>query len=327
MKVYYILLYYLFISSALLLRGQFAPRAGEPGSTAMAAQAGVWTGWAQTCEVTRGYLDITQPSNDTTSAGTPESALGPALENGVVSLGDGGHAILTFSPPLMDGAGADFAVFENGFYYLDSLDFLELAFVEVSSDGIHYVRFPTQYLGDTVNQIGSFEGIDTRKIEGFAGKYTSGWGTPFDLSQLPSNSWINPLSVPYVKIMDVIGILDTPWVSKDVYHRKINDPWPTAFPTGGFDLDAVGAIHQGVLNTENAAHNPLVCWPQPLKLGEGLNVPVNVLQQPWTITDLQGRILDQGIVEEILLINFKNVPSGIFCLQIGNYPAMRICVY
>ncbi|MFN6048554.1 MAG: T9SS C-terminal target domain-containing protein, partial [Bacteroidota bacterium] len=61
--------------------------------------------------------------------GTAAGAEGPAASNGVVSLGDGGIATLTFDPPITNGDGFDFAVFENTF--LDT--FLELAFVEVST--------------------------------------------------------------------------------------------------------------------------------------------------------------------------------------------------
>ena len=40
------------------------------------------------------------------------------------------------------------------------------------------------------------------------------------------------------------------WLSENDYSRcdsqghQINDPWPTNFPTGGFDLDAVGVINE-----------------------------------------------------------------------------------
>ena len=53
-------------------------------------------------------------------------------------LGDDGSLVLTFPAPIADGAGPDFAVFENAF----STEFLELAFVEVSSDGTNFTRFP-----------------------------------------------------------------------------------------------------------------------------------------------------------------------------------------
>ena len=57
-------------------------------------------------------------------------------------------ATVTFASPIYNGEGPDFAVFENGFDIDDEYDptgvlhFLELAFVEVSSDGENFFRFP-----------------------------------------------------------------------------------------------------------------------------------------------------------------------------------------
>jgi len=56
--------------------------------------------------------------------------------------------------------GFDFAVFENSFN--DS--FLELAFVEVSSDGINFVRFPATSNTQTDVQITGFGTIDPTYI-------------------------------------------------------------------------------------------------------------------------------------------------------------------
>ena len=94
-------------------------------------------GWATGCQVTRGYQDIANPIV-LASYGTEQNVVGTASESttDVVSLGDHGSAVLTFSTPIVNTTGYDFAVFENS---LNDI-FLELAFVEVSSDGIHYFR-------------------------------------------------------------------------------------------------------------------------------------------------------------------------------------------
>ena len=85
---------------------------------------------------------------------------------------------MQFSTPIFDGANWDFAVFENGF----SDTFLELAYVEVSSDGINYFQFPcTSYTQDTL-QIGGFGSVDATKIDNLAGKYRAHYGTPFDFA-------------------------------------------------------------------------------------------------------------------------------------------------
>jgi len=112
-------------------QGSFAPAAGINGTTAIHKDSSVFSAWATSCTVSRGYLDISDTSIGVTSTGTELDALGIA-DGTVISLGDNGSATVTFNQPILNGSGPDFAVFENGF----NDDFLELAFVEVSEDGI-----------------------------------------------------------------------------------------------------------------------------------------------------------------------------------------------
>jgi hypothetical protein len=75
---------------------QFAPAAGEPGSTAIWKDSTIFKAWATSAEIFRGPLQVGADSLGVASAGEPELATGAALSNGLVSLGDGGQAILTF---------------------------------------------------------------------------------------------------------------------------------------------------------------------------------------------------------------------------------------
>lgn len=219
---------------------QFAPPVGQTGTTAIHKDSSVFVAWASGCSVTRGYQDISNVSLGYASAGDSSMALGKAGTNAVVSLGDGGSAILSFNNPVRNGIGYDFAVFENSFD--DS--FLELAFVEVSSDGINYYRFPaTSNTQDTL-QTGSFGSTDATKINNLAGKYKALYGTPFDLQELSGQSGLNVDSVTHIKIIDVTGCIQSAYATYDQNGNKINDPWSTPFASGGFDLDAVGIIHQ-----------------------------------------------------------------------------------
>ncbi len=161
----------------------YAPPVGQPGTTAMHKDSSVFINWVTDCNITRGYQDISNTSLGYASAGDSSMALGIALSNGVVSLGDGGYAICTFQYPIKNGPGPDFAVFENSF----DDTFLELAIVEVSSDGISYVRFDSHSLTDTINQTGSFGSTDATKINNLAGKYRGAYGTPFDLQQIAAH--------------------------------------------------------------------------------------------------------------------------------------------
>ena len=125
----------------------------------------IFVSWATGCTVDRGFQNISDSFLGLASTGDSSLAIGKADGSGVVSLGDAGTAILSFQSPITNGVGYDFAVFENGFSFgVDSLFFLELAFVEVSSDGQHYFRFPSTSLTDTIIQIDNASGINPKGI-------------------------------------------------------------------------------------------------------------------------------------------------------------------
>jgi hypothetical protein len=167
-------------------------------------------------------------------------ALGPAegTSHGVVSLGEGGSITLTFDAPIVDGPGDDLAVFENSF----SDTFLELAFVEVSSDGEQFLRFDSAYLGN--EPVGPFGTLDPAWVEGLAGKVAQGYGTPFDLALLAHrpeviSGQVKLDAITHVRIVDIVGdgnILDS-------FGRPIYDPYPT-IGSAGFDLDAVAVLNR-----------------------------------------------------------------------------------
>jgi hypothetical protein len=298
-----LLLLVLAISTSVASAGPYAPPAGEPNSTAIYMDDPNFVAWATGITIQRGYVDINDPSKGYASYGEPEYALDKAEGDiySVVSLGDGGIATVTFECAITNGPGYDFAVFENSF----SDDFLELAFVEVSSDGNHFFRFNSVSLIPTNTQVGGFGVLDTTNLHNLAGKYRCGYGTPFDLQELKDvNSLLDVNSITHVRIIDVVGyvqpadfsgdgivdftdcsifataylsepndenwnedcdisqpadniinMLDFAWfanewlkennyASNDSQGHQINDPWPTPFYTGGFDLDAVGVIRQ-----------------------------------------------------------------------------------
>src|SRR5688572_19770471 len=142
--------FFLFLVFSATLQAQFAPAAGKSGSTALRHDSSCFVSWAKSCTINRGLMDISQPDTGYASVGDSLSAVGKALQNGVVSLGDGGSITLQFNYPIKNDSGWDFAVFENTF--LDT--FLELAFVEVSTDGNYFVRFAATSLTDTSKQTG-----------------------------------------------------------------------------------------------------------------------------------------------------------------------------
>ncbi|HPT17508.1 MAG TPA: DUF4465 domain-containing protein, partial [Kiritimatiellia bacterium] len=179
------------------------------------------------------------------------NALGPADAGGsglgslaVTGLGDDGEITLTFPAPIADGAGPDFAVFENAF----STEFLELAFVEVSSDGTNFVRFPNHCLADEPTEYFT----ESADYGGLAGKHVQGVGTPFDLRLLAGTPGLDVRRITHVRIVDVKG----DGSNLDSYGNPIYDPTPPWGP-GDFDLDAVGVLHANLdIATDPAAPPP-----------------------------------------------------------------------
>lgn len=224
--------------------GPYAPRAGQPGSDAIAASDSRFTTWAAASVVVRGPMDIAYEDSLLVTYGADENAIGPsnATPNSpypVVSLGDGGSVTLEYSQPFGDIPGADFAVFENGF----NSSFLELAHVEVSSDGIHFYRFPSTSLTPLSSSLGVGSSVDPTNIRNLAGKYIAGYGTPFDLAEIRAlYPDLDTQRITHVRVIDVIGTNDPALASHDAAGRIVADPYPTEFATGGFDLDAVGAF-------------------------------------------------------------------------------------
>lgn len=223
------LCFVLTLTSAVCQAGHYAPAAGQTGSTAIHMDNLSFVGWAT------GWQDYNVGSDVSTSWQTPDKALGKAVGSSgdIVSLGRGGDITLTFDTPIMDGTGWDFATFENSF----SDTFLELGYVEVSSDGTNFFRFDNDSL--TAGSPGPWGAVDPTNITGYCSKYRQGYGTPFDLSDLVGvSALLDVNNVGYVRILDIIGdgaCLDT---SGDV----IYDVYPTS-GSAGVDLDAIGVVN------------------------------------------------------------------------------------
>lgn len=179
-----------------------------------------------------GYRNYDWGTNVSNTWKTPAKAYGKATEDvmDIVCLGDNGRITMYFPHPIKDGPGPDFAVFENSF----SPNFLELAFVEVSSDGVNFFRFENDSLTPTASN-----SILAHNLNGLAGKYMSGEGTPFDLADLDASPTLDVSNVRFVRLIDIFGNGSV----KDSSGDPIYDPYPN-IGSAGFDLDAIGVIHR-----------------------------------------------------------------------------------
>lgn len=146
-----------------------------------------------------------------------------------------GKITLHFANPIRNLSGADFTVFENAFFQGSSASslFADLAYVEVSADGVNFVRFPARSL--TPAFVGQYGTIDPTNVRNLAGKHVNAfgdsWGTPFDLAE------VGLASISYVRLVDIPGtgaFLDS--LNQPIYDASVT------VGSGGADIEAVGAI-------------------------------------------------------------------------------------
>lgn len=303
----------LFLISLSANAQTYPPADGISGTTAIHKDSPQYVAWATGITVERGYVNITNPNltangSSKASFGQPSDAIGYP-DGGVVSLGDGGHAILTFENPIYDAEGFDFAVFENG-----STAFLELAVVEVSSDGENFFRFPAHSQTQTATQIGSFQTPSATYLNNIAGKYSANYGTPFDISELEDNALLDKNNITHVKVIDVVGSIDPAYATFDSFGNPINDSHPTPFHSCGFDLQAVGVINQAALGRDDFAKSNLKIYPNPAT--DSFTITSDEATQ-LTIYDISGRIVLKQEARANEPINVSSLTSGVYIVEVA----------
>ena len=258
-------------STALANENPEAPDPGIPGfvgpngdgKTEYGTVNPIFITWASTVvdyspanqEIDDGFATTTKPLGLVTGDNFDIVSLGD-LDQDQINAGElPGSITLGFDLPIANGDGPDLAVFENGFISGSMGNiFAELGYVEVSTDGIVFARFPSIYLAS--GEVGGYGNVDPTYVYNLAGKhvnaYGDSWGTPFDLSTLAQapevlNGSVDLNSINYVRIVDIPGSGDF----KDSQGNPIYDAWVT-WGTGGFDLEAVGVINIGVVSAPEA---------------------------------------------------------------------------
>ena len=198
----------------------------------------------------------------------------------VCLLGNSGSIDLGFEDEkrIFDGPGADFTILENAFQILDpdtgdptGLFSAELMFVEVSTDGEIFARFPTLTTNTQPIHASEYDGLDPSQYSGFAGvnptyanvdlndinpfdSAVSG-GDAFDLSDIADNALVlsgnvDLSDIRWVRLVDIIGdgsVLDSkgnPIYDAYQYENDPDDPEDDdPIPINGADIDALAVIN------------------------------------------------------------------------------------
>lgn len=302
-----------------ITEGPFCGIVGTEGCDAINYTDNRIKAWATGCTVVRGSRNVSDPDAAPVDYGTEDAGVGPASDNtmNAVSLGDGGMATLTFEYPITNGEGYDFAVYENSF---DDY-FLELAFVEVSSDGETFVRFPATSLTQTHTQIGSIGQVDATFINNLAGKYRVGWGTPFDLEELRDSANLDINNITHVRIIDVVGSIDPQYGSYDAFGHLVNDPFPTVSHSGGFDLEGVCVLNQNITGIEEVSESSMKLYPNPANNRARLTIAPQANRNEAVLYDVTGRKVVAYTVEAGatgIELNTSTLANGVYMLRLGS---------
>lgn len=299
----------------------YAPQANVTGSTAIAKTNTAIASWANKCTVQRGWMDIADKAQGLVTAGDTTLVTGVA-DNTIMSLGDSGIAVVTFESKIYNGTGPDFAVFENGFANPNNPEeaFLELAFVEVSSDGINYFRFPASCYIDTVQIPVAGVYSNARQINNLAGKYISGFGTPFDLEELKGTAGLDVDNISHIRIVDAIGSIGGNG-ARDKDGRRINDPYTTAIPSGGFDLDAVAAMYLKPTSVRSIVATDIEMLVYPNPASNVVTVSIKQLSGTLTatVTDVTGKTIQQHSMHGAKsTISLASLQPGMYYLVVAD---------
>ncbi|MCC6673025.1 MAG: hypothetical protein IT458_18315 [Planctomycetes bacterium] len=199
----------------------------------------------------------------------PQQALGAPQGGGpaqgslhVHSLGTGGWLHLGFDLAIVDGPGADLIVSENPFFAGVGQSFAEFGFVEVSSNGVDFARFPSAYFGPSGGP-GAFGVLTVGSAAGLAGQtpvragsattpgadpfdVVDAGGDAFDLADLRAhplvqNGLVRLDGIRHVRLVDVVD-----GVSRDARGVPIRD-----HAQGSADIDAVTVLHHAAELTPN----------------------------------------------------------------------------
>jgi hypothetical protein len=249
MRRFFLLVFLLLIAATAAAAGPFTDEGIDKDDPRLIAWAAAYQDYRPAADVEPQYMD-------------PTKALGPATGEflDIVSLGERplgspdapGAITLLFDEPLRNRPGFDLAVFENSFPSGDGL-FIELAFVEVSTDGENWARFPSVSL--TAEPVPQYGTLDPTEVYNLAGKhqnaYGAAFGTTFDFDDLlgePAvvDGWVDLDDIQFVRIVDIPGGGDYEDAATALGY-DVNHPIYDAYPTigsAGFDVEAVGVIDE-----------------------------------------------------------------------------------
>ena len=160
--------------------GPYSPAGGQPGSTAIPAADPSIVEWATGYTIDRGLVEIDNPSLGYATYGGPRCEHRPHRRAAATAInllrhrpGPGRNDHAHFRQGDHQRPGTGLRRFRQRFLVRQP-EWAKLAFVEVSSDGVNFFRFPSVSLTQTTTQVGSYGQLDPTNLYDLAGKDPAG---------------------------------------------------------------------------------------------------------------------------------------------------------
>ena len=166
-------------------------------------------------------------------------------------------------------------------------------------------------------QTGNDSYIYANNLNNLAGSYKAMYGTPFDLEELAGTPGLDLTNITHVRIVDVIGDISG-HSSHDNGGRIINDPYPTPFPSCGFDLDAVGALHQVGFNKVIELQDNISISLYPNPATDHITIAIRGAARQGlaaVLTTISGSVVKEvSLAQNSTAISFEGYPAGMYYL-------------
>jgi hypothetical protein len=161
---------------------------------------------------------------------------------------------------------------------------------------------------------------NARQINNLAGKYIGGFGTPFDLEELKGTAGLDVDNISHIRIVDAIGSIGGNG-SRDKDGRRINDPYATAIPSGGFDLDAVAAMYLKPTSVHSIAATGIEMQVYPNPATDVVTVSIKQQSGTFTatVTDVTGKTMQQYMLTGAdNTISLSSLQPGMYYLVVAD---------
>ena len=166
-----------------------------------------------------------------------------------------------------------------------------------------------------------------KNLYNLAGNLEKGFGAQFELIELSDIDGLDLSNITHVKIIDVAGTINPQFGYINSYGNIINDPFPIAFYTGGFDLDGVAVLNQNTIDASSTVGKTLFSiYPNP----EKSTVNITMREDAWvSIYNMNGTLIySEDLTEGVYQLNIETIglSVGVYFLQTEDLGVAKLLI-